>query len=131
MTIGQIEKNASYLYCCRENFRTGIRLADGNRKNKEGYQKLVQIAKLYIDHNELDRFAGYLMEGHYYVQLWTAHLIVEYGQPDSILKQRCLDEITKYAHHSPDRAVSAQEQAWLEAYGRTNTTVPAENRSDT
>ena len=37
------------------------------------------------------------MEGQYFIQLWTAHLFLEYGQPNEELKRRSLDEIEKYA----------------------------------
>ncbi len=120
MTIEQIEKNASYLFYCKENYVKGIRPADVNSKSKDGYKKLVEIAKLYIESNLLDRFAGYLMEGHYFVQLWTAHLILEYGQPEEKLKQLCLDEITNYSDNPLAPDVSIQEKDWLENYLRTN-----------
>ncbi len=120
MTIEQIEKNASYLFYCKDNYIKGIRPADIECKNKNGYIKLVEIAKLYFDNNLMDRFSGYLMEGHYFVQLWTAHLILEYGKPDAKLKQLCLDEINNYSDNPLAQDVAIQEKKWLDNYLKTN-----------
>ncbi len=60
------------------------------------------------------------MEGQYFIQLWTAHLILEYGRPDEELKKRCLDEIKKYANSSFLPEVEGQEQQWLKIYGDNN-----------
>ncbi|OYU96556.1 MAG: hypothetical protein CFE21_09230 [Bacteroidetes bacterium B1(2017)] len=120
MTIEQIQKNASYLFYCKDNYLKGIRPGDPNSKNKDGYKNLLEIAELYFESNLLDTFAGYLIEGHYLVQLWTAHLILEHGQPDDKLKERCLDEIRNYARDNPLAPdVSIQERIWLENYLKT------------
>jgi len=60
------------------------------------------------------------MEGQYFIQLWTAHLILEYGHPDLELKNRCLDEIIKYADNSLAPRVATQEKQWLESYFNPN-----------
>ena len=120
MTIEEIKKNASYLFYCKDNYIKGIRPSDINGKEKEGYKNLVEIAKLYIDNNLQDSFSGYLTEGHYFVQLWTAHLILEYGQPDTKLKKLCLDQILKYTNNPLAPEVAIQEKMWLDNYLKTN-----------
>lgn len=120
MKIEHVINNSSYLIYCKANFIEGIRPADIDSKNKEGYIQLVEIAKLYFKNNMSDRFAGYLMEGHYLVQLWTAHLILEYGQPDGKLKQLCLDEIIKYSDNPLAPDVAIQEKKWLDNYLKTS-----------
>ena len=56
------------------------------------------------------------MEGQYLIELWTAHLILEYGQPSLNLRKRCLDEIIKYSDNSLSPKVAEQEKQWVENY---------------
>ena len=120
MTIEQIEKNSSYLFYCKDNYINGIRPADIGSKKKDSYIKLVEIAKLYFNNNLAEKFSGYLMEDHYFVSLWTAHLILEYGQPDENLKKLCLNEINKYSDNPLAPDVAIQEKKWLANYLETN-----------
>ncbi|MBK0384526.1 hypothetical protein I5M32_16310 [Pedobacter sp. SD-b] len=116
MTITEVEKNASYLFYCRENYFNNIRPADQNSKNKLTFKKLIDIANLYFQNDRQDEFAGYLMEGQYFVQLWTAHLIIEFGKPNKELKKRCLEEIEKYSESTLSPEVAIQEKNWLKNY---------------
>ena len=59
------------------------------------------------------------MEGQYFIQLWTAHLILEYGQPDLKLKKRCMDEIIKYSDNPVHECCNTRKQ-WLESYFNSN-----------
>ena len=110
------EKNISYIVQCRENYFVGIYPSDENAKEKDGYKTLIQIAKSYFDKGFYEEFALYFMEGHYFIQLWTAHLILEYGQPTEELKMMCLDEIKKYANSTLSPDVALMEKQWLEKY---------------
>ena len=116
MDIDQIIKNSSYLFYCKECYLLKIKPADiQNRKSTE-YQNLVEIAKLYFSNRLQSKFAGYLMESQYLVQLWTAHLILEYGNPNDELKKACLNEIEKYSTTPLDIELAKQEMLWLENY---------------
>jgi hypothetical protein len=97
MTIEQVQKDSAYLFYCKSNYKNGVRPSGTDSKNTEGYLKLVEIAKLYFENNLQNKFAEYFAEGSYHVQLWTAHLILDFGQPDLKLEQLCLDEIKKYS----------------------------------
>jgi hypothetical protein len=119
MTIEEIEKNASFLFHCRENYFAGIRPCDLNVRSTHGYKNLVEIARLYFANNLIDSFAGHLENGHYFIQLWAAHLIIEYGHPDTELKNLCLEEIKKYCNNPLAPDVAIQEQKWLENYNAT------------
>ena len=57
----------------------------------------IRLLNLKVDKNLHDDFALYFMEGQYFIQLWTAHLFLKYGQHNEELKRRSLDEIEKYA----------------------------------
>ncbi|MFD2890756.1 hypothetical protein ACFS5J_01855 [Flavobacterium chuncheonense] len=46
----------------------------------------------------------------------TAHLILEYGNPDSELIKDCLAEIENYSTTPIDIELAIQEKNWLENY---------------
>lgn len=129
MTMGNIlnifnrqpaEERSSYIDQCKQNYFLGIYPADRNAREKAGYKTLVEIARSYFNKNLYEDFALYFMEGQYFIQLWTAHLILEYGQPNEDLKKRCIDEITSYSTSSHSPNVAKQEQEWLRIYGNNN-----------
>jgi hypothetical protein len=97
--VKQVEKQGSFLISCREAYLQGIRPADPNNYDRQEYKKIVDIARLYFDNNLQREFSGYMMEGQYYIDLWTAHLLFEYGQPNINLKNRCLEIIKQYASY--------------------------------
>lgn len=114
--IQQIRKNSSYLFYCKEYYYLKIKPSDPESKKTKEYQNLVEIAKLYFENNLQSEFSSYLMEYQYLVQLWTAHLILEYGNPDSELIKDCLDEIENYSTTPLDTALAIQEKNWLNNY---------------
>jgi hypothetical protein len=108
--------SASYIIQCRTNWFMGIRPCDKIAKEKKEYQALIEIAQTYFDNNQYKEFAGYLMEGQYLIPLWTAHLILEYGQPPADLKERCLEIITDYTDNPLAPEVATEERKWLDNY---------------
>jgi hypothetical protein len=116
MNIEQIRKNSSYLFYCKEYYFLKIKPSDSESRKSKEYQNLVEIAKLYFENDLQTEFATYLMEYQYLVQLWTAHLILEYGKPDEELKTACLDEIKNYSETPLDKELAEQEKEWLNNY---------------
>ena len=53
------------------------------------------------------------MEYQYWVDLWTAHLLLEYGQPNESLAKKCLQIIKKHSDTPIDPELAAQEKDWL------------------
>jgi hypothetical protein len=119
MTIQGIEKSALFLFICKNNFLNSIRPADKGAKAQDGYQKLVDISKVYFDANQIDAFTSYFQEHQYCVNLWTAHLILEYGNPNSKLAKECLDIIKRYTDTPFDQTLAHEEKEWLENYHST------------
>lgn len=103
----------SFLQQCKINYTQNITPANPNDYSKEGYKKLVDIAKCYFKSNDYEGFAGYLMEGEYLVSLWAAHLLLEYGYPNSNLKRVALDTIKDYAENSVLSKISQEESKWI------------------
>lgn len=106
-----------FLITCRENYFSGVRPAGNDSKSKEGYQQLIRIAQSYFTNNREEDFAGLLMEGQYFIQLWTAHLTFEYGQPDKKLSEECVEIIKQYSESEHETEVAIQEKKWLDKYG--------------
>ncbi len=113
MDIEQIQKNSSYLHYCKEFYFLNIRPSNEENRESKEYKLLVEIANLYFKNNLHDNFAGYLMEYQYLVQLWTAHLILEFGNPDDNLIKVCLNEIIKYSKTPLDLTLAKEETKWL------------------
>lgn len=116
MNIEQIRNNSSYLFYCKEYYFLKIKPSCSKSLKSKEYQNLVEIAKLYFANNLQTEFAGYLMEYQYLVELWTAHLILEYGNPTAEITTACLDEIKKYSNTPFDKELATQEKEWLNNY---------------
>lgn len=106
-----------FLITCKDNYFAGIRPADDNSRNKEGYKALIQIAQSFFSNNKEEDFAGFFMEYQYCVNLWTAHLILEYGQPAKKLIEECLEIIKRHSESELDPELAMQEKNWLDKYG--------------
>jgi hypothetical protein len=111
-----MQEGASFIIQCRANWFLGIRPADNAAKGTEGYQALVKIAGLYFDNSRYEEFKSYLMGDQYLIDLWAAHLILEYGQPDEELKKDCLRVITIHTHNPLVPDIAIQERNWLDNY---------------
>ncbi len=84
------QKSDLFLVQCKQNYFDRIFPADSNAKETKGFQILKEIAQSYFAKNQYKEFEDFFMEGQYLIQLWAAHLILEYGTPTEILKQKCL-----------------------------------------
>jgi hypothetical protein len=110
-----MKTNASFIIICKQNYFDQIRPADLESKQKPGYKKLVEIAQEYFSNNEYEAFADYFQEGQYFIELWAAHLMLEYGNPGPKLTSYALEVIKKYSHSPVSPDVASQETRWLEA----------------
>lgn len=100
-------KNTSFFYTCKENYFLGILPADPNSRDKDGYKALVKIAKTYFSAGLYEPIVQYLTEGRYHLQLWSAYLTLEYGNPSNELKASCIEiiqkTVTQFANEFPDQ----------------------------
>ena len=103
----------SFLILCKQNYFHGITPSNDVNYTKEGYKKAVSIAKKYFQENRYEDFAGYFQEGQYLIQLWTAHLLIEYGSPSQELKIASLKIIKKYTDNPLAPDVAKEEKQWL------------------
>jgi hypothetical protein len=116
MNIEKIEKQSLFIHYCKENYYKGIFPGNTKQRNCFEYERLIQIIKVYIENNLVEKFSEYLQEGQYLIQLWAAHLILEYFKPDESLKLKCIAQIVKYSENPLEEEVALQEKVWLLNY---------------
>ncbi|HEV3413407.1 MAG TPA: hypothetical protein VG101_13075 [Puia sp.] len=109
-----MQKADSFLITCKQNYFEKVRPADIQSKARPGYIKLVEIAKEYFSNNEYEYFAGFFQEGQYFIELWAAHMLLEYGRPNQKLASFSLAIIKKYSHSQISPDVAEQETSWLQ-----------------
>jgi len=111
-----MNKATQYLLICKSNYFSKIYPTDNISKDSPGYKTLQLIAQSFFDEEKHIDFAGFLMEAQYFVDLWTAHLILEYGNPDKKLSEECIAIITEYSTSTLNTEVAIQERNWLNKY---------------
>ena len=114
------QKSDLFLMQCKQNYLDGIFPGDDAIKQSKEYLILKDIAQSYFNEDQYEDFEGFFMEDKYLIQLWAAHLILEYGNPTDNLKQKCLKEIEKYSQSTLSPKVATQEANWLERYVNRN-----------
>lgn len=104
-----------FLIICRQNYFDKVTPGNEENKLKPGYQKLVDIAGGYFKQNSYEKFAGFFQEGQYFVALWAAHLMLEYGTPSRNFMFAALDVIRAYSDNPLAPGVAQEERDWLDA----------------
>ena len=102
-----------FLMLCKQNYLNEITPATNTRRDKLGYRNLVDIAKEYFRKNEYNEFAGFFQEGQYFISLWAAHLLLEYGEPSKELSAKALNIIETYSNNPLAPEVAKEEAEWL------------------
>jgi hypothetical protein len=110
------ENTDPFIIQCRTNYFLGIRPAHQRSKNTVGYKTLIQVAKSYFDTDRYDDFSANFMEGQYFINLWAAHLLLEYGKPNESQKEQCLDIIKGYTDNPLAPEAAMEEKIWLDNY---------------
>ena len=107
---------AKFLHQCKANYHEEIRPSRKETFKSEGHQMLVDIAKQYFNKGEIEDFSGFFQEHQYNVNLWVAHLIIEYGQPDDQMKKEALKIIERHTETPIDKELAKEEKEWLAIY---------------
>lgn len=108
-----MDKGEQFLWKCKENYFKGITPADPAYYGTEGYNELLQIGKMFIENGELKEFSFFMRESQYFVPLWTAHIILEYGVGDKAIRHECIQTIMEYANHPINEKIAREEKNWL------------------
>lgn len=110
---GNLIISNNFLIQCKQNYFEGITPSNTLNRSKEGYKKIVLYAQEYFNKNNYNEFAGYLMEGQYFIALWAAHLLLEYGEPNEDLTRIAIKTIIRYSDNPLAPNVAEEERLWL------------------
>jgi hypothetical protein len=108
----------SFIIKCRELYFKGIRPSNPSSKISNDYKELLQIAEDFFSSGKINDFAEYFMEFQYNINLWAAHLILEYGQPSNKLKKECLEIIEQYSKTKMDKELAKEETFFLDSLNK-------------
>ena len=114
MTIREL--GDKYLAECAKCYKKNIRPSNEVNKSDPEYLELVKTGHEFIDHFGLNQFSGYLKEGQFFVDLWTAHIILDYSKADQVLKIESIEMVRLYAEKSPNDLILKEESIWLKSY---------------
>jgi hypothetical protein len=101
-------KNTSFLFACKESYYSGAIFGTKEAEQSDGYRRIVEIAETYFSAGMYDAIVQYLSEKRYMVQIWSAHIILQYGSPQADLKCKCISIITDFLE-SEDMATDEQK----------------------
>ena|SRR5688572_9652449 len=107
------DQAANFLFQCKENYFKKITPSNLEVANFKEYKSLVKIAQEYFAEGKYEEFANFLQEGQYFVALWAAHLIIDFGKPDKIIEDKALEIIKDYSTHPLFLEVAEEEKNWI------------------
>ena len=116
METESISEKVPFIVLCKDAYLKKIRPANIPSKQTPEYKSIVESAKQYFQRNMENSFAQYMMESQYLIQLWTAHLLLEYGNPSHNLQQKCINQIIEYSDNPLAREIENEEKLWLNNY---------------
>ncbi|WP_443938773.1 hypothetical protein [Pedobacter sp. MW01-1-1] len=103
-----------FLLQCKSNYFKGITPSNSIYEETDEYKVLIEVGIKYFKENGLEEFAFFLRESQYFVALWTAHIILKYGEPAVSLAVECINTIKEYSEHPVNLKISLEEKKWLE-----------------
>jgi hypothetical protein len=104
--------NLEYLQKCKELYKKNIIPCESVEKKDQYLTDINTISNNIISIKGLKYFSSFLLEGHYLVDLWTAHLLFLMDINDEI-KNECLKKIIDYSDNPLVPEVSKMELDWL------------------
>ena len=105
-----------YLNLCKSCYLNNIRPANSESIQTRVYAELVEIAQSYFKESRIEDFSKFFQEYQYCVNLWTAHLVIEFGNPNDDLISKALEIIKRYSHTELNIALAKEETIWLKRY---------------
>jgi len=106
-------KGDRFLWQCKINYFKGITPSNPIYFHDSEYIALVNIGIEYFNNEQLEEFSYFFRESQYFIPLWTAHIILEYGNPGKKMEKECIDIIKEYSEHPVNSKISSEEQTWL------------------
>jgi len=79
----------------------------------ESTDEIVQVAQAYFYANKEEDFTGFFMESQYLVNLWSAHLLLDFGVPNEKQVSQDMDIVKRYSTTSLNEELANEEREWL------------------
>jgi hypothetical protein len=109
-----------FLSLCKTLYIDKAGPSDPMTTNNPAYHKIVNLSELMFKNEEYEMFATLFQEGHYFVGLWAAHMLLEFGDPPADIKLKAIKIIESYSENELAPEVAAQEKIWLLNYKLKN-----------
>ena len=90
------QRNDSFLYSCKESFFLQLNPLHPQIRHFKIYQTLAGIAQAYFAEGQFSQFLSFLVEEKYHCNVWAAHLILEFGNPDMSMVNICREIIAAF-----------------------------------
>lgn len=101
---------------CKGNYFKNITPGNKSLVQNESYQRLVNIAIDFFTNNKIEEFTQLFFEGKYYIELWAAHFILEYGKPDNKTEAKAIEIVKKYSQSPLSIQVADEEKDWIKEH---------------
>ncbi|HTJ14738.1 MAG TPA: hypothetical protein VL547_22020 [Dinghuibacter sp.] len=105
---------------CKANFFNDIRPANPATTRSPEHNAVIAIARDFFNRGDVTALQLLLGKSQYFVDLWSAHMLLEHGQLDEDLKKKSTDVIKRYARGCMNPEVIAEEKSWLAAHDMGN-----------
>jgi hypothetical protein len=108
-----MEISYQYVVQCKYNTLNNVTPSNFEKYNTFEYKAVIEIGRKYIEERGLTEFAENFQNDQYFIALWTAHIIFEYGKPEPELRGQCIEIIRDYSNNPLCIKVSMEEKVWL------------------
>lgn len=102
-----------FLFLCKQNYFEKITPANTLSYDMKSGKELIGIAKRYFESRQYKEFTSFFQEGQYFIALWAAHLLLDFGYPPKEYVSLALGVITEYADNPLAIDVAREEAEWL------------------
>lgn len=100
-----------FLNLCKQAYFEKISPLEG--ETTKIYNDLIEVAKEYFNKGKEEEFLEFFKEGQYFIPLWAAHLLIEYGSLTKSSFFQSIEIISEYASSPLAPEVAYQEKEWL------------------
>lgn len=105
-----------YIGLCKDFFQKGITPGNKNFRKTEEFSQFKLLAISLIDEFGINEFYQYAIESQYLVNLWTAHILLEFSSPPIGIEEQCLEIVIRYSNSRLNKKIAQEETEWLKSY---------------
>ena len=113
----------SYIVTCKIAYQNNIEPFQFDKIENEIYVKLVEITTHYKETKKVANFYGYLQEGQYWINVWTAYFLLEkfeinpndklIGLNDEYIFASCINEVERSIPYFKNEKQKRDSKKWI------------------